>query len=68
MNNAEMANFFIPKGFKAAGVAAGFKKSKLDFAIFAADAPCEWAGVFTSNKMAAAPVKDCVAKAGSGKK
>ena len=53
----------IPKGFKAAGVHAGFKK-KPDFAMVVCDEPCDWAGVFTANKMAAAPVKDCEAKLG----
>ena len=63
-----MKYFFVPKGFKAAGVRAGFKKEKLDFAVFAADAPCKWAGVFTTNKMAAHPVLDAQKKLGGNAK
>ena len=43
---------------------AGFKKEKPDFAAIVCDTPCNWAGVFTTNKMAAAPVKDCKSKLG----
>ena len=46
------------KGFRAAGVPAGIKYSgRNDVALVAADGPCEFAGVFTTNKVAAAPVK-----------
>lgn len=46
-----------PKGFKAAGVKAGLKKSgKLDLAIIYSTVPASTAAVFTTNKMAAAPV------------
>ncbi len=45
-------------GFKAAGVTAGFKRSGApDFAMFVAENPCNFAGVFTSCKFAAAPVQ-----------
>lgn len=48
----------IPKGFKAAACSAGIKKSgKLDLALICADKPAECAGVFTTNKVVAAPVK-----------
>ncbi|MCK4508368.1 MAG: bifunctional glutamate N-acetyltransferase/amino-acid acetyltransferase ArgJ [Desulfuromonadales bacterium] len=48
----------IPKGFKAAAYSAGIKKSgKLDLALICADKPVECAGVFTTNKVVAAPVK-----------
>jgi glutamate N-acetyltransferase/amino-acid N-acetyltransferase len=50
--------FAIPKGFKAAACSAGIKKSgKLDLALICADKPLECAGVFTTNKVVAAPVK-----------
>ena len=50
--------FAIPKGFKAAACSAGIKKSgKLDLALICADKPVECAGVFTTNKVVAAPVK-----------
>ncbi len=59
-----MAGFFVPKGFKAAGVHAGFKKDKPDFAVFVSEKPCEWSGVFTKNLFAAAPVLDSKSKLG----
>ena len=47
-----------PKGFRAAGVYCGIKKSadKLDLALIAADRPVPAAAVFTTNKAVAAPV------------
>lgn len=46
-----------PKGFKAAGIKAGIKKSgKEDVAIIYSTVPAVAAGVFTLNTMAAAPV------------
>ena len=45
------------KGFRAAGVAAEIKyKSRNDVALIVADRPCAAAAVFTTNKVAAAPV------------
>ena len=45
------------KGFRAAGVAAEIKyKGRNDVALIVADAPCAAAAVFTTNKVAAAPV------------
>jgi glutamate N-acetyltransferase/amino-acid N-acetyltransferase len=50
--------FAIPKGFKAAACSSGIKKSgKLDLALICADKPAECAGVFTTNKVVAAPVR-----------
>ncbi len=43
-------------GFSAAGVHAGFKKARKDLALLVSDRPASAAGVFTSNKAAAAPV------------
>lgn len=49
--------FKVPKGFKAAASSSGIKKSgKLDLALICADKPVECAGVFTTNKVVAAPV------------
>ena len=46
-----------PKGFVAAGIVAGIKKNKaLDLALIASVAPGPMAGVFTTNKVPAAPV------------
>jgi glutamate N-acetyltransferase/amino-acid N-acetyltransferase len=50
----------IPVGFRAAAVKAGIKPSgTLDLAVFLADRPCAGAGVFTINRIAAAPVRWC---------
>ncbi len=50
--------FAVPKGFKAAAYSSGIKKSgKLDLALICADKPVECAGVFTTNKVIAAPVR-----------
>ena len=48
-----------PKGFRAAGVHCGIKKSadKLDLALIAADGPVSAAAVFTTNRAVAAPVE-----------
>lgn len=45
-------------GFFADGVSAGLKKDgALDMAFIYSDTPCDIASVFTTNKMAAAPIK-----------
>ena len=46
------------RGFRAAGVHAGFRKNpeRLDFALIAAEHPVAAAGVFTQNRFCAAPV------------
>ncbi len=45
------------RGFKVAGVHSGMKKEGLlDFALIVSDAPCVAAGVFTKNRVKAAPV------------
>ncbi len=52
------SSFTVPKGFKAAACSAGIKKSgKLDLALICADKPVDCAGVFTTSKVVAAPVK-----------
>jgi glutamate N-acetyltransferase / amino-acid N-acetyltransferase len=54
------ATLLIPRGFRASGVKAGIKPSGgLDLAILAADGPCAAAGMFTTNRVCAAPVKWC---------
>jgi glutamate N-acetyltransferase/amino-acid N-acetyltransferase len=48
----------LPKGFSAAGVAAGIKKKKKkDMALIVSDVSAESAAVFTTNQVKAAPVK-----------
>lgn len=45
------------QGFRAAGVYSGIKKNgKLDFSVIVSDLPCSAAGVFTTNRVKAAPV------------
>ena len=39
----------IPRGFRAAGVGAGIKKSGLDLALLVSDQPATAAAVFTIN-------------------
>ena len=52
-----LEEFHLPAGFDATGVACGLKPSgKLDVALILADRPCTGAGVFTTNRVVAAPV------------
>ena len=47
----------LPAGFRAAGVAAGLKKSgKPDVGLLVSDVPAAAVGVFTTNRVQAAPV------------
>ena len=49
-----------PKGYQAAGVCAGLKKSgKPDVALIFSERPANFAGAFTSNLFPAAPVQLC---------
>jgi glutamate N-acetyltransferase/amino-acid N-acetyltransferase len=55
-------------GFKAAGVAAGIKKNGLkDLGLIVCDGPAEVAGVFTRNRVQAAPVLLDRARVGGGR-
>ncbi|HEY4644372.1 MAG TPA: bifunctional glutamate N-acetyltransferase/amino-acid acetyltransferase ArgJ [Bacteroidota bacterium] len=45
-----------PKGFRAAGVRAGIKRTRQDLALIVSDVPAVAAGVFTTNTVQAAPV------------
>ena len=48
----------LPEGFTASGVACGLKPSgKLDFGMLVSDRPAVAAGVFTTNRVQAAPVQ-----------
>jgi glutamate N-acetyltransferase / amino-acid N-acetyltransferase len=49
----------LPKGFKAAGIHCGIKKSKKDLALIYSETPASAAAVFTLNKVQAAPVLLC---------
>ncbi|MCP4404642.1 MAG: ornithine acetyltransferase, partial [bacterium] len=45
-----------PKGFSAAGIQCGIKLDKKDLALIVSESPAAAAAVFTTNKVAAAPV------------
>lgn len=46
-----------PIGFRASGVACGLKPEGRDLALIASDRPAEAAGVFTTNRVQAAPIQ-----------
>ena len=46
----------LPQGFKYAGVKAGLKPNRRDLALIVSEVPASTAGVFTVNKLCAAPV------------
>lgn len=48
-----------PHGFKASSCFAGMKKAKNDVALIVSDVPAVAAGVFTTNRLPAAPVQIC---------
>jgi len=45
-----------PIGFSGAAIMSGIKKKKKDLALIASEKPCSYAGVFTKNRVKAAPV------------
>jgi glutamate N-acetyltransferase/amino-acid N-acetyltransferase len=52
-----MSLFDVPKGYQFAGMASGIKASgKLDLALIKSEQPAKVAGVFTQNKVIAAPL------------
>ena len=54
-----------PSGVQSAGVAAGIKADgALDLGMIVTDSPVTWAGTFTKNAAAAAPVKWCRSRIG----
>lgn len=60
-------NIASPLGFSADGLHAGFKKRKMDFGWIVSECPSSVAGVYTTNKVIAAPLiatKQSVEKAG----
>jgi glutamate N-acetyltransferase/amino-acid N-acetyltransferase len=66
----KLESFTLARGFRAAATACGLKPSgNLDLALIAAEAPCGAAGVFTTNRVKAAPVlydQDLLARNPSG--
>jgi len=53
-----MSELALPKGFRFAGVVSGLRSepNRRDVGVIIADGPCTAAGVFTQNRVAAAPV------------
>ncbi|HEL1541568.1 TPA: bifunctional glutamate N-acetyltransferase/amino-acid acetyltransferase ArgJ [Streptococcus suis] len=49
-------NIASPLGFSADGLFAGFKKKKMDFGWIVSEVPASVAGVYTTNKVVAAPL------------
>lgn len=49
----------VAAGFRFAGVHCGIKRQRKDVALLVADAPCDVAGMFTSNRVQAPPVRYC---------
>ena len=67
MNNHIPSGFQVP-GFRAAGIAAGIKKNQAkDLALIYSEVPSVAAGVFTTNRVKAAPVLISRARIKSGK-
>ena len=50
-------NAASPRGFRAAGIHSGIKRDKPDLALLVAEVPASAAGVFTTNRVKAAPVR-----------
>lgn len=46
----------VPDGFKASAVSSGIKAQGLDLALILSEVPCKAVGLFTSNRVKAAPV------------
>src|SRR6185503_215278 len=56
MRNEKENAMKLPQGFKYAGVKAGLKPDRRDLALIVSEVPASTAGVFTANKLCAAPV------------
>ncbi len=51
-----MGKYILPKGFQASGVHCGIKRFNNDLGLIYSRYPCKGVGVFTKNKIKAAPV------------
>lgn len=49
----------VPRGFKFAGIHCGIKRKKKDLGLIYSDTPAVAAGLWTTNKMQAAPIQIC---------
>ena len=59
--NNSMENLVLPRGYRFAGIHAGIKAdaNRFDVGLLLSDIPAAAAGVFTQNRVTAAPVKIC---------
>src|SRR5476651_919148 len=59
--NYDMSEWTIAKGFRFAGIHSGLRPEpdRLDLALIVSDGPAAAAGVFTQNRVCAAPVHIC---------
>jgi glutamate N-acetyltransferase/amino-acid N-acetyltransferase len=59
-----MENWSLARGFRYAGIHSGLRPDpdRLDLALIVSDTPCTAAGVFTRNRVCAAPVQVCRAR------
>lgn len=55
----EAGGITSPRGYRAAGIHCGIKRSKPDLALLVSDRPTAAAGLFTTNLVCAAPVQYC---------
>jgi glutamate N-acetyltransferase / amino-acid N-acetyltransferase len=57
----DMENWHLARGFRSAGIHSGLRPdpARLDLALIASDRPAAAAGVFTQNRVCAAPVQVC---------
>ena len=63
-----MDHIDIPTGFRFSGIASGIKKTgKLDLGLIVSDSPADCAGVFTENKVIAAPLQLTKPRVAKGK-
>jgi glutamate N-acetyltransferase/amino-acid N-acetyltransferase len=60
-------NAASPAGFRAAGLHCGIKREKPDLALLVSEVPAAVAGVFTTNKVKAAPVRYTQVAVGRGR-
>jgi len=54
---SQLMSVVFPKGFKVGAGRGGLKRKGDDVILIAAEVPCAAAGIFTTNRMCAAPVK-----------
>src|SRR5436305_7060476 len=63
-----METWHLARGFRYAGVHSGLRPDpeRLDLALIVSERPCAAAGVFTQNRVCAAPVRVCRERLPSG--